>query len=94
MKTIVKMILPAVVFVLASAGAVSTQEEKVNVSKKAFTTEWIQINNSPDNCQPREVSDCSPTTTLNACTVDSDNKQVYRKNVAGQCNILLFRPED
>jgi len=93
MNTIVKMILPAAVFVLASAGAVGTKAEKVNASKKALTTEWIQINDSPSNCQARQV-ECTTDFNINVCTADTDNKQVYRKDGAGQCNILLYKVDD
>lgn len=92
MNTIVKMILPAAVFVLASAGAVSTQAAKANAPKKAFATEWIQLNNNPFDCEAREVTNCDEATTANACTADFDNKQVYRLDSAsGQCNIVLYK---
>jgi hypothetical protein len=93
MNTIVKMILPAAVFVLASAGAVGTKVERDNASKKALTTEWIQINNNPNDCEEREVS-CTPENIAPICTSDSDNKQVFRKNAAGQCSVQLYKLDD
>jgi hypothetical protein len=92
MNTIVKMILPAAVFVLASAGAVGTKAERDNAFKKALTTEYIQINNNPNDCEERVVN-CS-TDSGPICTADSDNKQVFRKNAAGQCSIQLYKLDD
>ena len=93
MNTIVKMILPAAVFVLASAGAVGTKVERDNASKKSLTTECILINNNPNDCEEREVS-CTPENIAPICTADSDNKQVFRKNAAGQCSVQLYKLDD
>lgn len=92
MNTIVKMILPAAVFVLASAGAISTKSEKESDAKKALTTEYIQIAGSPSNCDDVQVN-CTPVNNGNLCMDENDENQVFRKNAAGQCNIQLYKTE-
>ncbi|MBP1222348.1 DUF6520 family protein [Flavobacterium sp. 1355] len=95
MNTIVKMILPAAVFILASAGAVSTKAAKESDAKKALTTEWIQISGSPTNCDDVQVN-CTPVNTGTLCSYEDENSQehqVFRKNTAGQCRIQLYKTE-
>lgn len=95
MNTIVKMILPAAVFILASAGAVSTKVEKESNAKKALTTEWIQISGSPTNCDDVQVN-CTTVNNGNLCSYEDDNNQthqVFRKNTAGQCRVQLYKTE-
>lgn len=91
MNTIAKMILPAAVFVLASAGAVSTQSDKDAALKKAVTTEWIKINNSSSNCQEVQV-DCTTFNNGHLCT-DDQNNQVFRLNSQDECSITLYKPD-
>lgn len=94
MRTIVKMILPAAVFILASAGAVSTKSMKEEAAKKAVTIEWIRISGSPSNCDDVEVN-CTPVNNGNLCTYEdpltNEEHQVFRKNIAGQCSELLYK---
>lgn len=92
MNTIVKMILPAAVFVLASAGAVSTQSDKDAASKRAVTKEWIKINNSSSDCQETQV-DCSTFNNGHLCMDDSDTNQVFRLNSQDQCSVTLYKPD-
>jgi hypothetical protein len=92
MKTIVKMILPVAVFVLASAGAISTKAEKENASKKALTTEWVRISGSPTNCDDVQVN-CTQNITAQLCMDENNENQVFRKNAAGQCSIQLYKTE-
>lgn len=89
MTTFVKMILPVAVFALASAGAVSTKMVKEDSAKSGISTEWIQ-NPDATHCLARTV-DCSTVLTAQLCMADSNSRQVFRKNVAGQCNILLYK---
>lgn len=94
MRTIAKMILSAAVFVLASAGAVSTKTAKEEASKSALTTEWIRISGSSVNCDDVQV-DCTPVNNGNLCMyedpITSEEHQVFRKNAAQQCAVQLYK---
>jgi hypothetical protein len=91
MKTIVKVMLPMVAFALASAGAVSTNVAKDNVTSKPVITGFIQ-NGSITNCPSRSV-DCSTVNTGFACmSSDATPKTVWLKNGLNQCIIDLYRP--
>lgn len=88
MKTIVKAMLPMVAFALASAGAVSTNVEKTNVSGNRVITGYVQ-NSSVTDCSARSV-DCSTVNTGFACM--SSGQQVWLKNNLSQCIVDLYRP--
>ena len=82
------MILPVALFALASAGAIGTKADKDD-SATTLQTEWIHSPNQ-NSCLEREV-DCTTTNTGSFCMADENTKQVFRKNVAGQCSILLYK---
>lgn len=90
------MILPVAVFVLASAGAVSTVADKESDAKKVFTTEYFKISGSSTNCDDVNVENCSPQLDTYMCSAINDEtslrQNVYRKNVSGQCSIPLYTP--
>lgn len=89
MKTTLKAMLPVVAFALASAGAVSTNVAKDNVTSKAPITGFIQ-QGSVNSCEARTV-DCSTFNTGLAC-MSSDGKQVWLKNGLNHCIVDLYRP--
>ena len=91
MKTIVKVILPVLVFTLASAAAVSTHESKIKDSKKTvLITAYIQ-NPSPQNCESVQVN-CSTVNTQQACmTSEATPRQAFDKDEANACNVNLYK---
>jgi hypothetical protein len=91
MKTIVKMILPVAAFVLASAGAVSTNAKQENKAETTLINGWIR---TPDAQHCTEVFnlDCTTVSGTPVCmTTEATPKQVYNKNAASQCSVNLFK---
>lgn len=91
MKTIAKVILPVLAFTMASAGAISTNDAKVKEAEKpVLITGFIQ-NPSPSNCLDVAV-ECSPINTGQICmTSEATPRQVWRKNIANQCSLNLYK---
>ncbi|WP_051269649.1 DUF6520 family protein [Flavobacterium suncheonense] len=91
MKTIAKVILPVLAFTLASAGAIGTNEAKVSEAKKpVLITGFIQ-NPNPNNCLEITV-DCTPVNTGQICmSSEATPRQVWRKNIANQCSLNLYK---
>lgn len=91
MKNVLKVILPVLAFTLASAAAVSTNESKVQDSKKtAVITGFIQ-NTSPYDCEEVTV-DCTTANTSFACmSAEVSPRQVWLKDEGNACNIPLYR---
>lgn len=91
MKTIVKMILPVAAFVLASAGAISTNAKTESKTAAPLINGWIQ-NPNANSCEARTNLDCSTTNSGSVCmSSDATPKQVFLKNAAGQCSSNLYR---
>jgi hypothetical protein len=89
MKTFVKMMLPVALFALASAGAIGTKAAKGSDNSKLLTSEWIQSPNA-STCLKRTV-DCTADNTGVICMDEQQEHQVFRKNTAGQCSVILYK---
>jgi len=91
MKTIVKVILPAVAFTLASAAAVSTNEAKIKESKKTVLITGFIQNPSPSSCLSVQVN-CTTINTGQACmSSEATPRQVWKKNDANACVDNLYK---
>ena len=91
MKTIAKVILPVLAFTMASAGAISTNDAKVNEAKKPLLITGFIQNPNPTNCLEVSV-DCTPVNTGQICmTSEATPRQVWRKNAANQCSQNLYK---
>ncbi len=91
MKTIAKVILPVLAFTLASAGAIGTNEAKVSEAKKPLLITGFIQNPNPTNCQLVTV-DCTPENTGQICmSSEATPRQVWRKNIANQCSLNLYK---
>lgn len=92
MKTIVKtLVLPIAAFVLASAGAVSTNVSKESKADTVLITGYIH-DPLPNSCKEVQV-DCNVTSGP-TCMYNNgvSNFQVFRKpSAAAPCNLQLFR---
>jgi len=90
MRTIVKMILPAAAFMLASAGAVGTKAISSKEDKNAATILGYVHNPTASNCLVVEV-DCQVAPTPNPCKAFIPERQVYRLNGSNQCVEMLWK---
>lgn len=92
MKTLIKVALPVLAFILASAGAVSTNEAKINKSEKTMSIEGFIQNPTVTNCSSVTV-DCTEVNQPLLCTIlhNGQEKQVWKKNAANACMVTLYR---
>jgi len=91
MKTILKVMLPILVFTLASAGAVSNNKAKINESKKPLVITGFIQNPSPASCLEVAV-DCTTTNTGQTCmSSEVIPRQVWLKNAANACSVNLYK---
>ena len=86
MKTVVKMILPVAAFMLASAGAVSTNKADDGNSSKLVMTGYLHKPSIP--CDAIEVN-CQVQNNGQACEAGGQN--VYRLTSPGFCPNLLWK---
>lgn len=91
MKTIIKVALPVLAFMLASAGAVSTNKAKVNKAEKTLLIEGFIQNPSPASCLSVSV-DCTTINTGQVCmSSETTPRQVWAKNAANACVLNLYK---
>lgn len=91
MKTIFKVILPVLVFTLASAGAISTNEAKIEESKKSTAIIGFIQNPTAANCLQVSV-DCTTTNTGQDCmSSELTPRRVWHKNAANACSLNLYK---
>lgn len=91
MKTIVKLILPVLAFMLASAAAVSSNDVKIAESKKPVITAFVQ-NPNPFSCEQVTVN-CSTVNSGVACmTSELVPRQAWLKTEdTHACNVDLYK---
>lgn len=91
MKTDFRKWLPVIVMAVAVGGAFTTHAMNEKAETNTLVQGYIQVNGDEANCQEPETC-----TTLEGetCTVEinGSQEQLYGKDVAGNCNIQLFRP--
>lgn len=86
--TVVKMLMPVAAFMLASAGAVSTNASHSVKSSTALVPGFIHTSNP---CEPS--IQCKDSGTFVCQTNITSGPQVYGKNASGQgCAVTLWRP--
>ena len=85
------MILPVAAFMLASAGAVSTNASKASISENPPMLAYAHTT-IPGVCEPQDVN-CSTTFSTTICkSSEATPRQVWLKNNQGVCNINLYKP--
>ncbi|MNL11159.1 hypothetical protein D3C87_1319820 [compost metagenome] len=93
MKNTFKVILPVLAFTLASAAAVSTNNAKINESKKSVAIDGFIQNPTPAEADCLEVSvDCTTTNTGQNCmSSEATPRRVWEKNEANACAQNLYK---
>lgn len=91
MKTIFKVFLPVLAFVLASAAAVGTHDQKVAYEADSASLQGFIQNPNAFNCLEVTV-DCTTTNTGQICmSSEAVPRQVWLKNTANACNRTLYK---
>jgi len=87
-----KLILPALVIVLAITSAFTTEAGKR--AEDAIVPGHVRLSSNPKDCSV-EMDDCDTNFTDEVCRVGniSAGAQLWRKNGAGDCILTLYKPE-
>lgn len=91
MKNIFKVILPVLVFTLASAAAVNTHSAKVKETKNPVAIFGYIQNPTPSKCVEVSVNCTTTNTGQNCMSSEATPRRVWEKNEANACTENLYK---
>ncbi|MTD67707.1 DUF6520 family protein [Flavobacterium sp. LC2016-13] len=94
MKTkFAKQVLPVAVFVLAIAGAFTTNAMTERSKTAAPIQGYLKLNEQGNSCEQQD-DECSTVNNGVVCTVDLNpsGAQLFGKNSAGDCVRTIYHP--
>jgi hypothetical protein len=87
-----KQVLPVAAFVLATAGAFTTNAMNERSKSMAPIRGWIKLNPEATSCEEHDM--CSTTNNGTVCRVGlvPSGAILFGKNAANECKVPVYKP--